>query len=171
MGNDHQVETPQICVKAENAVNKSVTFSSKDKSVSSEISVEEEKEEEGSSNVRFRMKDKSITLPKWVVKKYGEADHGATAHNFEDTCEHIENMATTAEAKQILKVTFAPFKEEQQRKEKQQGGAEDLFLQEEGMLPSKTNAAQATGTLKNSGFAEYVGDTRNHLKQATGGHE
>merc|ERR1711957_980283 len=130
MGNDHQVETPQICVKAENAVNKSVTFSSKDKSVSSEIAVEEEKEEEGSSNVRFRMKDKSITLPKWVVEKYGETDRGATAPNLEDTCEHIENMAATAEAKQILKVTFAPFKEEQQRKEKQQGGAEDLFSQE-----------------------------------------
>ena len=38
----------------------------------SEFSVEEEKEEEASPIIRYKMKNKSITLPKWVVEKYGE---------------------------------------------------------------------------------------------------
>merc|ERR1719343_373403 len=37
----------------------------------SEFSVEEEKEEEASPIIRYKMKNKSITLPKWVVEKYG----------------------------------------------------------------------------------------------------
>lgn len=36
-----------------------------------EISAEEEKDEEDSSTVRFRMKDQLIVLPKWVLEEYG----------------------------------------------------------------------------------------------------
>jgi len=38
----------------------------------SEISVEEEKEEEDSPVITFRMKGKSIAFPKWVVDKHGD---------------------------------------------------------------------------------------------------
>jgi len=38
----------------------------------SEISVEEEKEEEDSPVITFRMKGRSIAFPKWVVEKHGD---------------------------------------------------------------------------------------------------
>merc|ERR1712032_24458 len=56
-------EEPQVLAKSEGATKES-------RSLSSEISVEEEKEEEASPTVKFRMKDESMTLPKWVVEKY-----------------------------------------------------------------------------------------------------
>jgi len=38
----------------------------------SETSAEEEKEEEDSTTIKIRMKDKSVVLPKWVLEEYGE---------------------------------------------------------------------------------------------------
>lgn len=75
----HHAETPQALAKSADAMNESFSFSSEDKnqvgpSDRSVISVEEEKEEEASPTVRFRMKDTSVTLPKWVVEKYGETE-------------------------------------------------------------------------------------------------
>ena len=44
--------------------------------IDSVLSAEEEKEEETSSTITFRMNDGSIVLPKWVVEKYGaKKDH------------------------------------------------------------------------------------------------
>lgn len=71
---------------------------------SSEIDVEEEKEEESSPNITFKMEsDRSLILPKWVVEKYGEtveplsSDEGSKLLSNHSDSEHISSFHSARE--------------------------------------------------------------------------
>lgn len=71
-------------------------------SVKSEISLEEEKEEEDSPMIRYRMKDQSIAFPKWVVEKYGEI----SKHESEPVLKHKVDKAKSEPQTEVDKAAF-----------------------------------------------------------------